>query len=284
MGTPAPALIVAALLATGAPAHADPCTGHSAAGPFATCFDPGNRLSLTGGSDGVGGSLALRHIIHFDDEPDLVWKLDHTLLDVDHADFADRFSGTLYRAHFMRHARDGHIVIPVGVPKKVFLPFDIGAYAEVGTVSWRDQPTTRLGVIKTGGLLDFSRTRSFRRRIAFGPVAHWDVDVMQSQRAVTEHFVAPFSTAMANLHFESSTGRLIGDLNAEAGMVWSNLNGWRPEARAEASLERIMLAVNDRPISLLLGVRYDSETAETIARVGARIVLFDRRDPRVSLN
>jgi hypothetical protein len=107
---------------------------------------------------------------------------------------------------------------------------------------------------------------------------------MQSQRAVTEHFVAPFSAAMANLHFESSTGRLVGDLNAEAGMVWSNLNGWRPAARAEASLERIMLAVNDRPISLVLGVRYDSEAAETIARVGARIVLFDRRDPRVSLN
>ena len=65
--------------------------------------------------------------------------------------------------------------------------------------------------------------------------------------------------------------------------MWSNLHGWQPNARAEALVERIMLAINDRPISLVLGARYESETGEAIARVGARIVLFDRHDPRVSL-
>lgn len=287
MGTPTPArlsLFALALVLASASAHAENCTGVSGAGKFALCFDPGNRISVTAGSDGFGGALALRHIVHFDDEPDLVWKLEHTMLDMTHAALTDRFSGALYRGWFMRHARDGHIVLPLGTPKKVFLPFDVGGFAEVGSIEWRDLPTTRIGVIKTAGLVDFSRTRTFRRRIAIGPSARWDIDVMQDPRSITEHFVAPFSTAVANLHLESTNGRLVGDLRAEAGMVWSNLNGWEPNARAEAYLERIMLAINDRPISLVLGVRYESETEETIARVGARIVLFDRHDPRVSLD
>ena len=60
------------------------------------------------------------------------------------------------------------------------------------------------------------------------------------------------------------------------------MSGWEPEANAEATLERVMLAINDRPIALTLGARYESETGEAIAKIGARIVLFDRRDPRVS--
>src|SRR6185503_11676894 len=166
-----------------ATAHAENCTGVATAGRFALCFDPGNRISVTAGSDGFGTSVAMRHIIHFDDEPDLVWKLEHTMLDVTHAGFADRFNGAIYRGWFMRHARDGHLVIPLGTPKKVFLPFDVGGFAEAGTVVWRDEPTTRIGVVKMAGLIDFSRTRTFRRRIAFGPSARWDVDVMQNPRS-----------------------------------------------------------------------------------------------------
>jgi hypothetical protein len=283
LGTTAPALVIL-LVAHAATAHADSCTGNSSAGKFALCFDPGNRLSLTAGSDGFGGAVAMRHIIHFDDEPDLVWKLEHTALDATHATFTDQFRGSIYRGYYMRHARDGHIVLPLGVPKKVFLPFDVGGFAEAGTVVWRDQPTTRIGVINMAGFVDFARTRTFRRRLAIGPSSRWEIDVMQDPRQVTEHFVAPFSTAMANIHLESNNGRLVGDLRAEAGLVWSNVDGWQPAARAEALVERIMLAINDRPISLVLGARYESETGEAIARVGARIVLFDRHDPRVSLD
>lgn len=283
MGTTAPALVIL-MVAHVATARADTCTGVSSAGPFALCFDPGNRVSVTAGTDGFGGALALRQVIHFDDEPDLVWKLEHTLLDATHAGFTDRFRGTVYRGYFMRHARDGHIVLPLGVPKKVFLPFDVGGFAEIGTVTWRDEPTTRIGVVNMAGLIDLSRTRTFRRRITLGPSARWEVDVMQSPRAIAQHFVAPFSTAMMNIHLESANGRLVGDLRAEVGLVWTNLEGWKPAARAEAHIERIMLAINDRPISLVLGVRYESETDEAIARVGARIVLFDRHDPRVSLD
>jgi hypothetical protein len=278
------ALAAALVLVGAADAAAEPCTGvTSAGGRFATCFDPGNRLSLTAGSDGFGAVLALRHEVHFDDEPDLVWRLEHTLLDVNHAIREGRFVGGLYRGVYIRHARDGHIVIPLGTPKKVFLPFDVGGYAEVGTLSWRPAERPRLTIMKTGALFDFARATSFRRRFAFGPAARWTVDIEKLPKELGEHHVAPFSTAVAMFHVEDQAGRLVGDLRAEAGMVWHSTRGWEPEARAEATLERIMLAINDRPIALTLGLGYETEAAEAIARIGARVVLAQRRDPRVDL-
>ena len=287
MGTAEAALVAAALAAAIAPhaAHAD-CTGVTRAGDqFALCFDPGNRASITAGSDGLGGAIALRHIVHFDDEPDLVWKMEHVLGEGTHATWKDRFSGVVYRGRYVRHARDGHIVLPLGTPKKIFLPFDIGALAEVGAIRWRaDDEAASIGVIKTAALIDLARSRNFRRRLAIGPVARWEIEARRHPIAVARHIVAPFSSGIVNLHAESHTGRLIGDLRVEAGTAWTSDAGWRPEAIAEATVERIVLAVNDRPIALVLGARYESATDEAIARIGARVVLFDRRDPRVSLD
>lgn len=269
-------------------AHAESCTGITGnGGRFATCFDLGNRLSVTGGSDGFGGSLALRHIVTFDDEPDLVWKLEHQMLDVNYGTFVDRFVGTVYRGRFLRHARDGHIVLPLGsTPKKIFLPFDIGGFAEAGRLEWVPGSTAyRIGVVKTAALFDLARTRGFRRRISFGPAARWDVDADRDEMKLTEHTVSPFTTLLVNLHAETANGRSAIDFAFEAGSVWkSKGGGWGPDARAEANLERIVLAVNDHPISLVVGAKYDSQTDEVLAKVGARVVLFDRKDPRVQLS
>jgi hypothetical protein len=104
--------------------------------------------------------------------------------------------------------------------------------------------------------------------------------------AVDEHVVSPFSAGMLELSFESLEGRTAGTFRIEAGTAWSTRNGWVPEARAEAELERIVIAINDRPVSLVLGARYQTRPdaeGEATARIGARIVLFDRRDARVNL-
>ena len=290
MGTAEAALVAAALAGLAAavapsPARAE-CTGTTrSGGRFALCFDPGNRASITAGSDGVGGAIALRHVIRFADEPDLVWKMEHVLGEGTHAGWEDRFAGVVYRGRDVRHARDGHIVLPLGTPRKVFLPFDIGALAEVGAIRWRAaDDTASIGVVKTAALIDLARSRTFRRRLAIGPVARWDVEARRDPIAVARHIVAPFSSGIANLQLESRTGRLVGDLRVEAGTAWTSDAGWRPEATAEATVERIVLAVNDRPIALVLGARYESATDEATARVGARVVLFHRRDPRVSLD
>lgn len=287
MGTAAAAIVTAALAAVVPMHHARAeCTGVTkAGGRFATCFDPGNRVSVTAGSDGFGGAIAVRHVVHSSDEPDLVWKMEHEVGDATHAGWEDRFSGTVYRGRYLRHSRDGHIVLPLGTPKKIFLPFDIGALAEVGAIRWSAaDATASIGVVKTGPLIDLSRSRNFRRRLAIGPVARWDVHLGRDPIAVARHVVAPFSCGVADLHLESQTGRLVGDLRIEAGTAWHGDAGWRPEVTAEATIERIVLAVNDRPIALVLGARYESATDEATAHIGARVVLFHRRDPRVSLD
>ena len=287
MGAAAAAALIAALAATGAArvARADGCTGTTArGGRFATCFDPGNRLSITAGSAGFGAGVALRHVIRFDDEPDLVWKMSHAVLDVGYAGFEDRFAGLAYRGRFLRHARDGHLVLPFGLPRTIFLPFDIGAEVEVGRLAWRPgDPIADVGVVKTALLIDLARSASFRWRLAFGPVGRWDMAVVRDPARVDHHVVAPFSAGLADASFESKNGILLAALRVEAGTAWHSIGGWRPELTASATLERIVIAVNERPVALVLGSGYASATDELTVQVGARVVVVSRRDPRVRL-
>jgi hypothetical protein len=278
---------VAALLLVAAPAHADPseCTGLSTEHHrFAACFDPGNRLTLTVGTEGYGGGIAVRHTIDFEDEPDLVWKMDHTIAETTHGLTDGSLSTLIYRGRFLRHARDGHITIPIGnTPKNVFLPFDIGALVEVGRLHYLPTSRSDLDVVSTALLIDLARTRDFRTRFAIGPVGSWDL-TFDSTHTVTDQRVAPFSALLADFHLESHSGLTIADVRADGGYAWHTTGSWAPRIRAEADLERVVVAVNDHPIALYASALYDSDTKEAIAGVGLRVVLVQRRDPRVSLN
>ena len=68
MGAAAYSLVV--LLALAADASAE-CTKLKAGRRYPVCFDLGNRFSVTAGSDGFGGAVSLRQVIHFEDDPDL---------------------------------------------------------------------------------------------------------------------------------------------------------------------------------------------------------------------
>jgi hypothetical protein len=259
------------------------CTGTSSSGQrFPICFDPGNRLWASGGTNGVAAGIALRHVIRFDDDPNLIWKLSHALGEVAYGGMSDRYAATLYSGRFVRHSRDGHIVLPFGSLRKVFLPFDIGVDAEVGRLDGKiGAPTASLEVVRTAALIDLSRSEDFRQRFAIGPVGRWDVAVARNAFGIDEHVVSPFSLAAANLHLESNDGITIADVSVEGGTAWHNATGWKSVVRGEASLERTVLSINDRPVALVVGARYDA--AELLGQVAARFVLIHRRDPRVSL-
>jgi hypothetical protein len=144
----------------------------------------------------------------------------------------------------------------------------------------------QIGVVKIAALVDFARTRGSKLRFAIGPVVRWDIDVDRSMGRigkVSEHAVSPFTVGMANLKAESKDGLWVGELRAEAGTVWHTKADWQAEAQAEATLERIVIAINDRPIALTAGVSYATATEEAIARIGARVVLVHRNDKRVNL-
>lgn len=291
MGTAAFALVTLAALA--GVARADECTGTAGDGSrFAQCFDPGNRVSVTGAANGAAGfgtAAALRHELTFADDPDLVWKMEHTFADSVYSlklAGADSFEGALYRGRYLRHSRDGHIVIPTGgEPKKVFLPFDVGAVFEIGELDWHaDKPAFTVGVVRVAPLIELARSTGYRRIFAIGPSMHWDMEIDRSFELKTEHTVAPFTDALAMLRLESKDGLYIAELRGEAGTAWHSGIGWKPEARAQAELERILIAIDDRPVALTAGARYDSARDELSASVGLRIVLLDRTDPRVSLH
>jgi hypothetical protein len=294
VGAATRALVVAAIVAFGHhQASADECTGVTDVGDrFATCFDLGNRLSVTtayGGDSGFGAGIALRHEITFDDDPDLEWKMEHQILDSTYTlslGAPDSFTGTFYAGRYLRHARDGHLLLPLGSgpPKKLFLPFDIGAIFEIGRLDWRHMdPTFTIGVVRVAPLIDLARSKDYKRIFAIGPAMHWDMQVDRTFNGITQQTIAPFTEGLATIRLESNDGLYVAELRAEAGTAWRSDRGWHPEARASAEIERIMIAINDRPIALTAAVQYDSVRDEAIARVGLRFVILDRADPRVSL-
>ena len=281
------AAVIFASTALCATAHADTeCTQKTSSGDrFATCFDIGNRLFLVAGTEGVGAGARVRHVVRFDDEPDLVWKLDHDLLSVSAGGFGGRVRGVAYSGRYLRHARDGHVVLPLGVPKKIFLPFDIGAEAEVGRIRGRlGEPLTDLGVVRTAALIDLSRSESFRRRLVLGAVARWDVELDRDELAVGEHVVDPFSTGLVNGYLESEAGLTVAELTIEAGTTWSSIDGWQPDLTARVTLERILIAVNDLPVSIFAGAEYRSDGEEYLGELGLRFAVVQRRDRRVILS
>ena len=88
---------------------------------------------------------------------------------------------------------------------------------------------------------------------------------------------------LLELHFESDDGLWVWDVHGDAGTAWhSETKAWQTQVQGETSLERIVLAINDRPIAMYALAHYDSLRAETFGAVGLRIVLFDRADPRVA--
>ncbi|MEP6864450.1 MAG: hypothetical protein ABJE66_27760 [Deltaproteobacteria bacterium] len=289
MGT-APGQIVAlaagVVLALAGAARADECTGTSSRGDrFATCFDVGNRLAVDAGSDGLGVGIALRHRITFDDDPDLEWKMEHALVDANYSVLESRFTGTFYSGRYLRHARDGHVLIPIGgTPTKIFLPFDIGAIFEIGHLDWKQEvPTFTIGVLRVAPLIELLRSKDYKRVLAIGPAMHWDMDVDREFLMTTLHTIAPFSEGVASLRLESTDGLWVTEARLEAGSAWRSDRGWHREARASATLEKIVVSVNDRPIALTAGFEYDSARNETLAKIGARVAVLERMDPRVSI-
>jgi hypothetical protein len=231
------------------------CTAGPADDPFPTCFDAGNRLYLQLAYGGVGGGVALRHTVHTEDK-DIDWRLEHRLSEA--AYDGSSWRGALYQGRFARHSRDGHIMLPLSPPKKLFLPFDIGGEADfLSFVATPGQTEVTFGLVRAALLFDLARADDFSRRFVFGIASRWDVIAPDLHRpfSVAEHFAAPFSLGVAGLHLESQDGPgflgpSILDVSVEAGERWSSQNGWAPAVTAAASVELVVVALNDRPLSL----------------------------------
>jgi hypothetical protein len=271
-------LLILGTISAAASAEEPTCQDRDRRGhPFATCFDPGNRLALGAGADLDGAAfeagIQLRHLI-VTEEPSVTWRFEHELLSA--AAGQGRFEGTVYAGRYLRHSRDGHLVLPTQPPTKVFLPFDVGVEVAVGRTHGLVQgDDLSAELVRTVAFLDLARSGDFRRRLALGTVVAWDVTVDREPVAVRAHAVVPFSAAQLAAYAEDRRGLTRAGLTVEGGARWSTLDGWGPRLAAEAGLERVLVAVNDRPLSLFLAGGWDRETG-LLGRVGVRVAVLQR--------
>jgi hypothetical protein len=205
----------------------------------------------------------------------VTWRFEHALADLAVGPDGWRFAA--YRGRYLRHSRSGHLMLPGN--RRVALHSDVGL--EVGALAADGRagdPTFRLNAVRAAILADLWRSPDFTRRFSLGLVARWDLMIDAhdlTSPAIAEQMVAPLTMGVAALHLESQDGLTLLDLTCEGGELWSNLSGLRPSLAAEGAVERVVLAVNDRPFSLYLAAGWDDQRGAR-AVLGVRLGLVGR--------
>lgn len=276
---PTAALVALALAAQGAavpslPAGAeatagggvDPCRPLDARGrPFRTCFDPGNRLDLSagaafgdeepahGGANALGVAYRWRRDLR-SRSGDLEWLRDMTFLEgralFTSGEGEPRAARALaWRGVFVRHRASPFLLVPGPRPLRLPFPFDVGLAVEVAGASWeRARPRdAELVPIRSALLLDLGGHGRVRR-LAFGPEVAWTVRV--SGTAAATHALVPFTAAVLDLRAESRDGLALLALTARGGSSLAVPGGADGFVEVTLAVERVVLAVNDRPVAL----------------------------------
>jgi hypothetical protein len=261
--------VVAPLLLAVLAAVAAPCLVTDEAGrTFPACFDPGNRLEGSAGWRGggglpAGGGLQLAAALRWRSDTTgpggaAEWLRDQALLDAAATAAGGRVvaaEGVAWRGVFLRHLAEPFILVPGPRPTRLPFPFDVGVAVQAGGVRWERARERRLEVevLRSTLLLDLVRLGLPLRRAAFGPELAYGVDVERELRPV--HQVVPFTGGALDLRAESADGLWIASLAARAGAGLRAPGGWRGYAEGTLLLERVVLAVNDRPVALGLSLR-----------------------------
>jgi hypothetical protein len=258
----------AALLALALAAQAgDPCVATDARGRrYALCFDPGNRVELTlGGAGGdrepfAGGALEAGAAVRWRRDVRtrsgaLDWLVDQTLGEA-RALLAGgegeprAAEALLWRGTFVRHRQSPYVLVPGPRPLRLPFPFDVGLRVEVGGAAWdADRPEdVRLAPIRSALLLDLGG--GALRRVAFGPEISWGVRIREG--ASTVHEIVPFTAGVLDLRAESRDGLHLAALAFRGGSVVAVPGGTEGFVEGRLTVERVVVAVNDRPVALYL--------------------------------
>jgi hypothetical protein len=277
--------LLAALVAAG-----DPCVAGGDAGrPFSVCFDPGHRLEVSAGWRGgragppAGGGLDLAAAYRWRSDtagPDggVEWLRDQALLEGGTQVSGGRAmaaEGIAWRGVFVRHLAEPFILVPVTRPIRFRFPFDVGVAVEAGGVRWDRARERRLDVevVRSTLLLDMVRLGLPLRRAAFGPELAYGLGLERDVRPV--HRVVPFTGGALDLRAESDDGWWAASLAARAGAALRVPGGWQGFAEGSLLVERVVLAVNDRPVAAFLSLvgRDGPDGSRLEATAGLRLAL-----------
>jgi hypothetical protein len=255
-------------LALAAESAGEPCVAQDARGrSFAVCFDPGNRLELsaagTGGREepSRGGALDLGAALRWRRDlrapaGTLEWMLDQTFVEgrvlfSGGAGDPRAASGTLWRGTFLRHREEPFIFVPGPRPRRLPFPFDVGLLVEVGGADWEDAHPRdlRLLPLRSALLLDVAG-HGLLRRLSFGPEVAWGIEVLEHRAAI--HEIVPFTAGVVDVRAEAPSGLTALSLTVHGGSLVAVPGGARGFVEGRLDLERVVVAVNDRPVALFV--------------------------------
>jgi len=238
-------------------ADADACIALDARGePHPLCFNPGDgfelgtRMRLTG----AGLSRAVRTSVRIrmgrnSRSKGSPWFNNHRLLTLEAWDGAQRgLTFTAYDGTLRRHLEEGFILVPTARPLRVPFPFDVTVALRLGHVERRvwEGPGWTLESGRVGLLLDPVRSETERVWFGVGPLATHTV--RRARDGAQQHTVAPFTELMVDAGLESADGLWALRATGLAGWSVGFDRGMHFRARADAGLERVVLAVEDQPV------------------------------------
>ena len=233
---------------------------------FRVRFDPASEVRLgliTGASGGsrrfeAASALELgilyRSFAEFGDKEEdrITWQLDHRF-------FAGRvrpgdqieLDMVAYSGSFLRHSAAPYMVLPTDPPQRFYFPFDVGVEARVGRVRL-DPEVIRLGLARAAVLLDPWRSGKPGNSLEFGVGVSYDLDLNPE----IVHRVAPFTAVSVRWRLQDEDGLTRFDLRGDLTPHWASAGGWQFGAEVVARFERVLVAVNDEPVALVLEAGY----------------------------
>jgi hypothetical protein len=284
--TPHIAFLPAALAAFSPAAFAQDAPGPAAAWEtdeagrvFKIAFDPGSRLILgfgvlVEGTDRRTDALAAldagircRQTFSSGMKHDVVrWQLEHRLFGGNVRPAAEGPGGwpsmdlSAYHGVFVRHAENATITLPSDPPRQVRFPLDVGVETEVGRARidpWISgkQNTVRLGLARAAVLLDPWRPGRSGNGLEIGIGVRYDLDIGLGPGAGvkgTVHRVAPFTAASVRWRLQDGQGLTAVEMRADSVPHWRSGGGFAFFGEASSRFERVLLALNDQPLSLVL--------------------------------
>ncbi len=258
------ALGLALLLATVPPVAAD-CTAVDDAGAsFPTCFDPGNGLLLGAGVSARDGEVA--GVVHAgflvrsgraSRSKGTPWFNAHRFALTEARVNPEHWSLslTLYDASLRRHLEEGFILVPTARPVRIPFPFDLTVALRAAHWERRFQegPGWTLETGRAALLLDPVRASTERMWLGVGPAAS---HVLRRTPDGLVHELTPFTSLLLDAGFETENGGWALRASGLAGWSYALDGERRFRARAEGSIERLLVAINDQPVWLRVSAAY----------------------------
>ena len=161
---------------------------------------------------------------------------------------------TAYEGVARRHVDEGFLLLPTNPPARLPFPLDLGLYARVARYERRVEEGTgwTLETARIAMLLDPVRSPSGRYHFGLGPaLAHQ----LTHDGTALRHELTPLTALQVVMSFESDDGLWVFRTVGHAGWTFDPTafqSGGAFRVRGEVSLERVLVAVNDQPVSLQL--------------------------------